>query len=215
MRDLSARMFFSRALFGALLLSVAWTVSNVVAPYTIPPESFAYTVGSANAVDHWNLYSGPEFNWFARVVYVIGDAQCHQLWYRSIWLNGNQMPMDARMESIYLFASVGLITAMFARPSTSVAQGIVNALPRRLQAWGRKHLGPNLLAGLVIGLGILPVAVDGSAQLVTAYESTNVTRLLTGIPCGWAAGLLVGTLLTSIRQIDLETKELRARARLA
>ena len=212
MRDLRPRMFFSKLLFGALLLSVAYSVSNVVAPYTISPGTVVDLNGAANRVDYaatWNtLWVYPE------VVYYIGDAQCHQMATRTIFLNGNEMPMDARMSSMYFWASLGLLGAMFATPSTSVAQGIVNALPKRVQPWLRRHLGPSVTAGVVIVLGFLPVAVDGFTQLLTTYESTNVRRFLTGIPSGWVTGLLVGVLLTSIRQVDLETKELRSRLHL-
>ena len=215
MRDLRSRLLFSKALFGVFVVSIAWTVANFVAPFTIPPGAFANTTGSANAIDHWDIYTGAGFNAFATVVYTVGDVQCHQLYYRSYSLNGNQMPMDARMESIYLFAPLGLLIAMLATPSTSVAQGIVNALPRRIQGWTRKHLGPTKTAFLVVLLGLLPIAVDGFYQLfsdVTHYESTNLTRVLTGIPSGIVSGLLVGVMLTSIRQVSIEVEELRAAA---
>ncbi|HEV8595921.1 MAG TPA: DUF2085 domain-containing protein [Thermoplasmata archaeon] len=212
-RDLRGPMFFSRLLFGTLLLSLAYTVSNVAVPYSVSPGSAAYLDGSANAIDNAGVYAA--FPAYSKMIYLVGDAQCHQLSYRSIWLNGNQMPMDARMTSIYTFANFGLIAAMFAAPSTSVAQGLVNAMPRRLQEWGRKHLGPTLFAGLIVFLGIFPVGVDGFTQLLTSYESTNVTRVLTGIPTGFVAGLLVGVIMTSIRQVDLEVSALRSRARVA
>ena len=211
--DLRARMFFSRILFGTLVLSLAYTVSNFAAPYAVPPGTAVGLDGSANIVDNGALYN--TFPALPMIVYYVGDAQCHQIASRTVWLNGNQMPMDARMTSIYLFANLGLITAMFSRPSTSVAQGIVNALPKRIQGWGRKHLGPGLLAALVVALGILPVAVDGFYQLLTPYESTNAMRVLTGLPTGWASGLLVGVLMTSIRQVDIESAAIRARARAA
>lgn len=210
-RDLRERMFFSKLLFATLLLSLVYTVSNFVAPYAVDPGDATYLDGSANAIDHADVYAA--FPAYPRIVYLIGDAQCHQLSYRTIWLNGNQMPMDARMTSIYTFANLGLLTAMFSAPSTSIAQGLVNGMPKRLQGWGRKHLGASVFAGLIVVLGILPVGVDGFAQLLTPYESTNVTRVLTGIPTGWVAGLLVGVIMTSIRQVDLEVSALRSRAR--
>lgn len=211
LRDLRARMFFSKALFVVLILSLIWTVSQFVVPYAIPPGTAVGLDGSANQVDNGDLFNTRMW-FYPQVIYYLGDAQCHQLSYRTIWLNGNQMPMDARMTSIYLFANLGLITAMFAIPSTSISQGIVNTLPRAWREWGRKHLGPILLAGIVVVLGILPVAVDGFYQLLTPYESTNAMRVLTGIPTGWVSGVLVGVMITSIRQVDLETEELRKRA---
>jgi len=209
MRDWRSRMFFSRVLFATLLLSLLYTVSNFVAPYAVPAGTAVGLDGSANAVDNGALYG--TFPAFPRVVYYVGDAQCHQMASRTITLNGNQMPMDARMTSIYAFANFGLLSAMFAAPSTSIAQGIVNALPKRLAAWGRRHLGPGVLAAIVVALGILPVAVDGFVQLLTPYESTNATRVLTGIPTGWTGGLLVGVMMTSIRQVGVESAALRSR----
>lgn len=213
LREVWSKMRWSRGLLALLVVCLVWTVSIFVAPMTIPPGSFAFTVGRANAVDHWDIYSGPAFNWFARVVYVLGDAECHQLWYRSLWINGNQMPVDARDTSLFIFANFGLFWAMMAPPAASIGRGIVGAFPAKVQGWARR-LGEVRFAFLVVVLGILPVAVDGFTQLLTAYESTNGTRVLTGIPGGLVVGLLVGVLVKSIRQVSIETRELR-RARLA
>lgn len=211
--SLRDRFLFSKVLFGALVLSLVYTASNFVVPYTIPAGTAVGLDGAANRVDNGGLYNTMWF--YPQVVYYLGDAQCHQMAARSLWLNGNQMPMDARMTSIYLFANLGLLSAILAAPSTSIAQGLVNALPRRVQAWGRRHLGPTTTAGVLVFLGLLPVAVDGFWQLFSngAYESTNLKRYLTGIPAGWVGGLLIGVMIKSIRQVDLETAALRVRAR--
>ena len=209
MRDLRPRLFFSKALFAMLLLSVAYSASNVLAPFALAPGTAVNLDGAANRIDNGALYN--TFWVYPEVVYYVGDAQCHQMAQRTIFLNGNEMPMDARMSSMYLWANLGLISAIFATPSTSITQGIVNVLPRRIQPWLRRHLGASATAFLLVALGLLPVALDGFLQLLTPYESTNVKRFLTGIPTGWIAGVLVGVLMTSIRQVELETRELRAR----
>src|SRR5206468_3781120 len=81
---------------------------------SVSPGSFANQVGGANVIDHENIWA--TFPLYPRIVYTIGDAQCHQLFYRSFWLNGNQMPIDERMTSMYVFANLGVVAAMFARP---------------------------------------------------------------------------------------------------
>ena len=212
MDSLRDRFLFSRVLLGLFVLSLVYTVSNFAAPYTIPPGAAANLDGAANIVDNGNVYNTM---WtYPQVIYYIGDAQCHQMAARTLWLNGNQMPMDARMTSIYLFANFGLLGAILAAPSTSIAQGMVNAIPRRVQDWVRRHVGPTAFAAALVILGLMPVAVDGFWQLLSngAYESTNLKRYLTGIPAGWVAGLLVGVMVKSIRQVDVETAALRARA---
>jgi len=68
---------------------------------------------------------------------------------------------------------------------------------------------------IIVVVGLLPVAIDGFTQLfsdVTHYESTNVLRILTGIPGGFVGGLLVGAMLISIRQFSADIAVLRARA---
>ena len=212
MESLPERFLFSRVLLWLFVLSLAYTASNFLVPYAIPPGTAVDLDGKANVVDNGGVYNTM---WvYPQVIYYLGDAQCHQIAVRTLMLNGNQMPMDARMTSIYLFANFGLLSAILATPSTSIAQGMVNALPRRMQDWVRRHPGPILFSGLLVVLGLLPVAVDGFWQLFSngAYESTNLKRYLTGIPAGWGAGLLVGVMVKSIRQVDVETAALRAKA---
>src|SRR5205823_471376 len=146
--SLWSRFTWSRALFAVLLLNLVWTASLFICPFTVPPGSFVNQVGGANLVDHEAIWE--TFPLYARVVYTIGDAQCHQLWYRSFMLNGNQMPIDERMTSMYLFANLGLLATIFARPSTSTGQVMLNALPeflrRRLARLGVDRAGALVIA---------------------------------------------------------------------
>ncbi|HLA46362.1 MAG TPA: DUF2085 domain-containing protein [Thermoplasmata archaeon] len=210
--DVSARLTWSRALFILFVITVVWTVSMFIAPLTIAPGTFAYTMGGANVIDHWDLYAKPSFNWYAKVIYPVGDAQCHQLWYRSLWINGNQMPIDARMTSLYIFGIFGLLWSMMTPAAVTASEGIANAFPLRIRVWARR-IGDVKFASLVILLGLLPVAVDGFTQLFSAYtqyESTNLIRVITGIPGGIVTGLLLGMMIKSIKQIDVEYAQMRA-----
>lgn len=206
------RLTWSKALFALLLLNLVWTASLFIAPYTVAPGSFANQVGGANLVDHGEIWES--FPLYARVVYTVGDSQCHQLYYRSFWLNGNQMPIDARMTSMYIFANLGLVAVMFARPSTSTGRVILNSLPefmrRRLASVGAERG-----AGLLVAVGMLPTAIDGFTQLfaVGGYESTNAMRVLTGAPLGYVGGLLLGAMLVTIRQFTVEMEQMSARSR--
>ena len=206
---LLARLTWSKALFAVLVLNLVWTSSLFIGPYLVPPGSFAFQMGSASLVDHENIWE--TFPIVPRIIYTIGDAQCHQLWYRSFWLNGNQMPIDQRMTSMYIFANLGLIAAILARPSTSTGQVMLNAMPaflrRRLGRFGTERAGV-----IIVVLGLIPMAIDGFTQLfqVNNYESTPLARVLTGALAGFVGGLLVGAMLVTIRQFSIEMKMLRA-----
>lgn len=209
LRDVWAKMVWSRALFFLFALTVWWTASIFLVPLTIAPGTFAFTEGRANVVDHWDLYAGPEFNWYAKVIYTLGDAECHQLWYRSLWVNGNQMPVDARDTSLFLFGTFGLFWAMMTPASAFVGRGIANAFPPRVRRWAER-IGPTGFALLIVALGVLPVAVDGFTQLLTPYESTNGMRVATGVPGGLVVGLLVGMMIKAVRLVSLDARALRA-----
>jgi len=208
--ELWARLTWSRALLAVLVLNLVWTASLFLGPFMVPPGSFANQVGGANLVDHEGIWE--TFPLYARAVYTIGDAQCHQLWYRSFSLNGNQLPIDQRMTSMYVFANLGVLAAILARPSTSTSQVMMSALPAflRRRLW---KMGGERASAVIVLAGLVPMAIDGFAQLfrVGDYESTPLARVLTGGLAGFVGGLLVGAMLVTIRQFSIELQAMRAR----
>ncbi len=213
-------LLWSRPLFGLLLLNLFWTVSLFIVPLILPPDTFAwpyaqyplvaYHLGGANQLNYEPIW---QTLWiYPRAVYTFGDIQCHQLWYRSLWINGNQLPMCARMTSMYIFANFGLIAAALAPHSTSSSRVMVDAMPASIRRW-LARFSPERGAALIVVVGLLPVAVDGFYQLfssVTHYESTNITRILTGVPGGFVGGLLIGAMLVSIRQFQADIARMRS-----
>ncbi len=214
------RLLWSKPLFILLLLNLFWCASFLIAPAILAPGTFAwpysqyplvaYHLGGANQLNYEAIW---QTMWiYPRAVYTFGDIQCHQLWYRSFYINGNQMPMCARMTSMYISANLGLVAAAFAQPSTSAGRVMVNAMPKRLARWlGR--FSSDRAGALIVVVGLLPVAIDGFYQLFsefTHYESTNLMRVLTGIPGGFVGGLLIGAMLISIRQFQADIARMRA-----
>ncbi len=214
------RLVWSKPLFLLLCLNVFWCVSLFIVPLILAPNTFAwpyaqyplvaYHLGGANQINYEPIWQSLWI--YPRAVYTFGDFQCHQLWFRSMWLNGNQLPMCARMTSLYIFANFGLVAAAFAKPSTSASRVMIDSMPAPVRRW-LSRLAPERGAALIVVLGLLPVAVDGTYQLlsaITGYESTNVTRVLTGVPGGFVGGLLVGAMFVSIRQFQVDIARMRA-----
>ena len=217
------RLIWSKPLFGLLGLNLFWCASFFIVPLILPSGTFAwpydqqlayatvaYQLGSANQINYEPIW---RTLWiYPQAVYTFGDLQCHQLWFRSLWINGNQLPMCARMTSMYIFANFGLVAAAFARPSTSASRVMVDAMPAPVRRWLTRY-SPERGAALIVVVGLLPVAVDGFYQLfsaVTHYESTNITRILTGVPGGFVGGLLIGAMLVSIREFQVDIARMRA-----
>jgi uncharacterized membrane protein len=185
-------------------LSLFWTVSLFVAPMTLTPDTVSGLDGQANVVNFGDLWDSlPPYQ---RAIYYFGDMNCHQKWYRSFTINGNQLPVDARMTSIFLFVNLGFASLLFAEVDSSLSMTMFNSLPKRVRMIVGKRIKPEIFMSLVTILAILPVAIDGFTQLLTPYESTNLIRVLTGISLGWIGGVLLGGMILSISALTRSQK---------
>jgi len=155
----------NRARFSVVIVFSILAAMIFAAPFTLPNSSVKDLSGKVGVLDNQKVIE--KMNPFAQVIYTIGDWNCHQLASRSLFLNGNQMPFCARDTGILLGAIIGMAFAISFDPKFR---------------W------------IYIGLGLVPLAIDGSLQLLTTYESTNAIRLLTGAFAGIAASLLLSHL---------------------
>ena len=108
---------------------------------------------------------------FARAIYHFGDSSCHQLNYRSYFINGNQMPLCARDIGIYVGFVIGALFVTF--------------YTVEMRMWW------------VIG-ALIPIGIDGTVQAVTSYESTNPIRLITGGIAGIMTTMVLGIMFYEI-----------------
>jgi len=186
-----------------LLVSVAADVSIVAAPLTIPSGTISGLYGGANRVDYAGLWATlPPVQ---SIVYYLGDIECHQISSRTIYLNGNEMPVCARDASLFLFLSVGLMIAAVVKPEDSVSRMFLSLFPTGMRSRLEKGNRPVFFTWLVSLLCLAPIALDGGLQLVTPYESTNALRFITGIPSGIVIGLILG-LMTQSMQLPTATR---------
>jgi uncharacterized membrane protein len=203
-------MHFNRSIVITVILAVSmwWTVSMFAAPFMVAPGTIVNLDGRANTIDYAPLWNS--IHPYPRVIYYMGDINCHQLSSRTVYLNGNEMPVCARDVSIFVFFNVGLVAALLTMPSPGISTGVLNLFPEKFRkSVSRYKRGPALFAIIFFALLLLPTAVDGFAQMLTPYESTNLVRLLTGAPCGFASGFYLGVMITSAGEIDRIRKRLR------
>ena len=110
----------------------------------------------------------------------LGYSVCHQISARSFVLGDLQSPLCARCAGMYLGALVTVIAHWL---------------------WGRQGKFPPLWISIVLGLGLLTFAFDGLNSALnflpvfpSLYQTTNLTRLITGL----AVGLGIGSVLMPV-----------------
>jgi len=187
-----------------------------VAPLTIPPHTVEMVNGRANAFDFYSEqgwgssgnvgevgqiddsghahegYEWSEMNPFAAFAYAFGDLNCHQKHERSWSINDNQIPVCTR--DLGIFSGIFLAGIVFTRRGWNrwtIKDTTLSLLPNQ---WLLPVYEKNRRISLWLGCGFLlclPLILDGFLQLLTPYESTNVKRVLTGLPFGFGVGVLV------------------------
>ena len=137
-----------------------WTLLIISGPLMVPEGEASDLSGSVGKYDNQQIIE--QMNPIAKAVYYFGDLNCHQLSHRSYSYNDNQMPFCTR--DVGIFAGLAI--------------GFTYALGRRIE----------LTLPMII-LCLIPIGIDGTVQLLTDYESTNVKRVITGLIAGAATGV--------------------------
>ncbi|UCF08960.1 MAG: DUF2085 domain-containing protein [Thermoplasmata archaeon] len=150
-------------------ISAFWSAGMVLAPLSLPASSVTDLTGTVGPMDNTDVTE--DMNPYAKAFYEAGDSQCHTIKERSYYINGNQMPFCVRDVGLFFGLTLGLLITLFYR--------------FELKWWW-------LLGGLV------PIGIDGTVQLVTAYESTNLIRLLTGGLASLVTCLALGWMIHDI-----------------
>ncbi len=107
-------------------------------------------------------------------VYQAGSLVCHQRPERSFHLAGVQLPVCARCFGLYLSGAAGLTVASRSR--------------RALSARAARTL---------LALAALPIATTVALEWLGTIQTSNVQRMLTGFPLGFAAGVVIVRSLSS------------------
>ncbi|MFW6040622.1 MAG: DUF2085 domain-containing protein [Thermoplasmatota archaeon] len=180
------------------IIAVFYTFSLIIVPLTLEPGTVTELDGSANMIvygDKWR-----ELPIYHRIVYTFSDFNCHQKYYRSYSINGNQMPVCSRCFGIFLGIPIGFAGMMFITPKKDYKDLILSPFKIDLTISEKKKIGIIALLGAIF---VLPMALDGGLQLISSYESTNPVRTTTGLLFGIAFSVFISSILiSSFSQLD-------------
>ena len=111
------------------------------------------------------------------MAYVFGDRLCHQKSERSFYINGNQMPFCSRCTAIWIGLTIGLLfTLLF-----------------------KNELSSTFL--MIIIFSLVPIGIDGTGQLLDFWESSNVSRVITGLIVGIPVGMALGIIVDEVKSL--------------
>ncbi|UCH87905.1 MAG: DUF2085 domain-containing protein [Thermoplasmata archaeon] len=166
------------------LICFIWVAILFIVPAMLPSDSV--DLGEDGVTGVRPLFEDNEEqikeinNSFAESIYNFGDSSCHQLARRSLFINGNQMPVCARDLGIYIGFAIGAL--------------VVTVMVVELRLWW------------IIG-ALIPIGLDGGIQALTSYESNNVLRLITGGLTGMMTTMVLGIMFYEIYTTYKENKQ--------
>jgi len=166
---------FQSLFFVFFIFYMIWVFLLFLAPLVLPSGSVSDLSGVVGISDNDAVIRNMSFPWNA--VYSIGDWLCHQKSERSLYLNGNEMPFCTRCTAIWLGLALGL--------GFMVLYTI--------------ELNEKFFIAIIFSL--LPLGIDGIGQLLGFWESTNVVRILTGLPAGMLCGVALGIIFDELRSM--------------
>jgi uncharacterized membrane protein len=161
-----------------LIIFTIWLLLILVAPLSLPRGSVQDLSGEVGGIDSGEQIDS--MNPLAWVIYTIGDMYCHQIPERSLFLNDNQMPFCSRDLGIFVGLVAGMLLAILLNIRISI---------------------------LLFLLTLVPMGIDGSLQLLTDYESSNMLRLMTGLIAGVGVSLIMSRLARQVLDVYDENSE--------
>lgn len=134
----------------------------ILSPFSQPASTITNLTGRVGMVDNQELIDSLTFPW--NYIYEFGDRWCHQISSRSFSLNGNQLPICIRCVGIFAGIPLGILFSLITK--TKTGQALVKEVI------------------ILIGIGILPIVIDGGGQLIGFWESSSLSRTVTGFMGG-------------------------------
>jgi len=165
-------------------IAIFFTTSIFIVPFLVGKGEVKNLDGSAWKIDYREKWDSMPL--FPRLIYYFGDINCHQKYYRSYYLNENQMPVCARDIGMFIGLSFIFLISIFVSAGNTIKSTAINFFRNKIKD-ARKIL-------ILFFLLPIPAFADGIFQMLTSYESINLIRLVTGFFMGMSIAFFVSIL---------------------
>lgn len=165
----------SKTIIIIFFIMALFAVIQFITPFFIEEGSITDLHGSVGIIDNQQFHDSIGFP--LNIPYILGDMLCHQKPERSFFLNGNQMPFCSRCTAIWVGLAIGL----------AVMIGYTIELNERFMA--------------IIIMSLIPIGIDGTGQLLGFWESTNLSRVITGLIIGVPVGCAIGVIIDEMKSL--------------
>jgi len=166
--------------FSLFTLSLIFALLLIFCPLIQPNNAIKDLSGQVGVIDNYSVISiiAPP----CKYIYMFGDLWCHQRSDRSLFINGNQMPVCARCLGIFIGAPLGILASMLTKISDF-----------------HESLHKKVL--VIVSIGYAPILTDSIGQSVKLWDSVNPIRLATGAAAGTSFGIILGILFNVIEEV--------------
>lgn len=168
-------------IFIIFLPFLVFSLLQFVAPIALPKGSVDNLDGISAVVDNEDFINEIPAPW--NFIYSTGDRLCHQKSERSFFINDNQMPFCARCTAIFLGFAIGI--------------GFMIYFKVRL----------NIKFLFLMLLGFVPIGIDGLGQLFGFWESSNLSRVITGLLIGIVTGFAIAIIIDELSEMFIFRKK--------
>ena len=185
-------MRINRVMAACFIITSLFTISIFAAPFAVRTGEVRNLEGNAWKIDYREKWDAMPL--FPRIVYYIGDINCHQKYYRSYYLNENQMPVCSRDTGFLIGLSSAFFVFMFSERKSTIKATAISIFRNKI-----KDAKKIIILFLIF---ILPAVTDGFLQLLTSYESNNAFRFATGFLMGMSISFFVSLMLLTDPRIS-------------
>jgi len=165
----------SKTITAFFILLFVFTLLQFISPFILETNTVTDLSGTVGMLDNKQRISNMPFP--INVVYTAGDRLCHQKAERSFILNENQMPFCSRCTAIWMGMTIGIGLLVF----------YTITLDNRF-----------LILAII---SLIPIGIDGMGQLLGFWESSHLSRVITGSFVGIITGMALGIIIDELKTL--------------